>query len=124
MKRGSRLADMPPEVQAGIRQDTRKHTQHILRPPAEAVTAFLRDPERQGAWQKLESAYRASVKQRFATQRDAFDELAALARGNDVFLGCSCPTAKNPLLRQCHTWLALDFMAAQYPDLDVRWPQE
>jgi hypothetical protein len=37
-------------------------------------------------------------------------------------LGCSCPTAKNPDVMRCHTVLALRFMRAHYPALDIRYP--
>jgi hypothetical protein len=57
---------------------------------------------------------------RFADDRTPFDELAELARDNDVWLGCSCPTAKQPDVRRCHTTLALTFMKQHYRDLDVQ----
>jgi hypothetical protein len=106
----------------GVRQDTRKHTRHCLRPTAEAVADFLRDPS-DATWKKFSKAYRAAVKQRFQTNRQPFDELAELARGRNVYLGCSCPTAKNPDVDHCHTVLALQFMAERYPDLKVQFPK-
>ena len=44
------------------------------------------------------------------------------AASNDVFLGCNCPTKKNPILGRCHTYLALEFMQKKYPSLDVVIP--
>lgn len=118
MARGARARDLP----AGVRQDTRKHTRHVLRPPAEAVRAYLSNPDDE-AWKRFSAAYRAAVEERFAADRAPFDELAELARREHVHLGCSCPTRKNPDVRRCHTWLALEFMAEKYPDLDVRFPR-
>ena len=54
--------------------------------------------------------------------RRRFDELAELARNNDVYLGCNCPTQRQPDVRHCHTVLALAFLRQHYPDLDVRFP--
>ena len=66
--------------------------------------------------------YRALIAERFAADPRPFDALADLSRAGDVWLGCSCPTAKNPDVRHCHTTLALELMRAGYPDLDVRMP--
>lgn len=115
MKRGVPASRLP----AGVRQDTRKHTRHVLRPEAEAVQAYLADPS---TFPSFAARYRAVLEERFALERDAFDRLAEQARGADVFLGCSCPTAAVPDVRRCHTYLALKFMAEKYPDLDVRLP--
>ncbi len=117
MKRGSRAEELP----AGIRQDIRKHTKHVLRPEADLVAEFLTSPS-EVAWEKLARSYRSTVKERFAQGRGPFDELADLAGREDVLLGCSCPTKKNSDVKHCHTWLALEFMAEQYPDLDIRFP--
>lgn len=117
MVRGGRAGDLP----RGVRQDTRKHTRHVLRPPADAVREYLADPSDE-AWARFRAAYRATVEERFAADRAAFDELAELARREHVHLGCSCPTRKNPNVRRCHTWLALELMAERYPDLDIRFP--
>jgi hypothetical protein len=62
----------------------------------------------------------ALLEKRYPEDRAAFDELAAVAAENDVFLGCSCPTNKNPEPGHCHTYLGLQFMKAKYPGLDVR----
>jgi uncharacterized protein YeaO (DUF488 family) len=115
MKRGVPASALP----TGLRQDTRKHTRHVLRPDAEAVAAYLGG---RASWETFADAYRAVVRERFADDRGPFDALAALAREGDVLLGCSCPTKANPDVRRCHTWLALELMAAWYPDLEVRFP--
>ncbi len=115
MKRGTPASQLPH----GIRQDTRKHTHHIVRPEAEWVEAFLHG---RMSHSEFASRYSKRLHARFAEDRAPFDELAELARTNDVFLGCSCPTAAVPDVRHCHTWHALEFMAKTYPDLDVRFP--
>lgn len=118
MRRGARAAELPE----GVRQDTRKHTRHVLRPTDTMVEEYLAAPS-DAAWAKLVKRYRALIEERFAEDRQRFDELAELARTNDVYLGCSCPTKKNPSVRHCHTWLALEWMHEHYPDLDVRMPK-
>ncbi|HKO90308.1 MAG TPA: hypothetical protein VJU61_04100 [Polyangiaceae bacterium] len=117
--RGARPPDDP--LPAGVRQDTRKHTQHLLRPSAELVTQFLSQPSPKG-FSAFRAGYLALLEQRFREQRAAFDALAQLARQSEVYLGCNCPTAQQPDVRHCHTYLALGFMAKQYPGLDVRLP--
>jgi hypothetical protein len=113
----------PPEdpMPEGIRQDTRRHTKHVLRPTKEIVDAYLADPS-DAAWQQFQEAYGALLESRFQTDRRAFDKLAALAATKDVYLGCSCPTKKNPHPGHCHTYLALQFMKEKYPDLDIETP--
>lgn len=111
-------ADQLPQ---GIRQDTRRHTRHILRPEAEVVRELLADP-RPEVWRAAMDRYRAEVERRFAEDRTPFDALAELARREDVYLGCSCPTKRVPDVRMCHTWTALELMHEKYPDLDVRMP--
>jgi hypothetical protein len=108
---------LPP----GVRQDTRKHTRHVLRPPAEPVERFLARPD-EDRWREFERAYTDTLARRFAEDRGPFDALAELARGEDVFLGCNCPTAKNPDVRRCHTVLALRFFKERYRGLEVRLP--
>ncbi|WP_437483747.1 hypothetical protein WME75_43380 [Sorangium sp. So ce1014] len=103
----------------GRRYDTRKHTQHILRPTQEIVEEFLSDPSQAG-FKRFRAAYIAVLDERFAEQPGRFDALAQEARQGDVFLGCNCPTARQPDVRHCHTWLALEYFARKYPDLDVR----
>lgn len=119
MRRGAKASELP----SGVRQDTRKHTQHPLRPPAEAVTRYLASPSDE-AWRRFADAYREEVLARWRADPRLFDELAELARRQDVHLGCSCPTKKNPSVRRCHTWLALELMAEKYADLDVRFPED
>lgn len=106
----------------GIRQDTRKHTRHVLRPTSEMVERLLANARDESEWQRYAEAYRALLAERFAADRKPFDALATLAGEFVVLLGCNCPTAKNPDVRHCHTVLALEFMKQHYPDLDVRMP--
>lgn len=118
--RGRRAPDDPlPE---GVRQDTRKHTRHVLRPEAAAVTRFLADPSDE-AWSGFADEYRRLLAARRAADPEPFDALARLAREQDVWLGCNCPTAKNPDVRRCHTFLALEFLSRCYKDLTVEWPE-
>ena len=93
----------------------------MLRPEATAVRRFLAAPS-DAAWRDFAEAYRRTLGQRFASEREAFDALAQAAREGDLWLGCNCPTMANPDVRRCHTWLALEFLAAAYPDLEVVWP--
>jgi uncharacterized protein YeaO (DUF488 family) len=117
--RGKPPADT--KLPAGIRQDTRKHTRHCLRPSAEMVSQYLADPAAE-AWQEFASSYLRTLDQRWAADPTPFDDLADLAAGQNVYLGCSCPTAKNPDVNHCHTVLALKFMQQRYPALDVEFP--
>jgi uncharacterized protein YeaO (DUF488 family) len=117
MIRGASAASLPQ----GIRQDTRKHTHHVLRPTPEMVAAALGSGDA-AAWHAFARAYRTLLEARFAADRTPFDDLAALARTADVYLGCSCPTKLNPDVRRCHTTLALAFLHERYPDLSVRMP--
>ena len=118
MKRGVKREHLPQ----GIRQDTRKHTRHILRPPEDLVKAYLA-PDSELPWDSFRSQYMAVIQKRFVENAAPFDALAQLARTNIVYLGCSCPTAANPRLDHCHTWLALEFMERAYPDLEVSFPE-
>jgi len=106
----------------GIRQDTRKHTRHCLRPSPELVARFLDSPD-DATWERFARDYRSLLRKRLDTDRGPFDELATLAMTEDVLRGCNCPTQKNPDVRHCHTWLALEFMREVYPDLPVRMPE-
>lgn len=117
--RGKRTPDDP--LPDGIRQDTRKHTQHVLRPTSALVLALLDDSSPE-AFSRFARGYRVLLEQRFATERRRFDELAELARNKDVYLGCNCPTHRQPDVRHCHTVLALTFLRERYPDLNVRFP--
>jgi len=90
----------------GERQDTRwRCRKHPLRTTEAAVKRYLASPGEK-AWRELRQAY-----------------LAELARKQDVFIGCSCPTKANPRLDRCHTWLALEFMKSKYPKLRVSFPR-
>lgn len=116
--RGAPASSLP----VGIRQDTRKHTRHVLRPSADLVDSVLGANASESAWQAYPARYRAILEERWRTERAAFDRLAQMARFHDVYLGCNCPTAKQPDVSRCHTMHALAFLAERYPDLDVRLP--
>ena len=49
-------------------------------------------------------------------------DVLKMAKEKDVFLGCSCPTRKNPDVNRCHTVLALQFMKENFPELEVEFP--
>ena len=115
IRRGARAKDLP----TGIRQDTRKHTRHILRPATEEVEAYLGG---RSTWPQFAARYRALIARRFDENPEPFERLAAEATRATVHLGCSCPTKQNPDVRRCHTWLALEFMADRFPTLEVRFP--
>lgn len=117
--RGAPASSLP----RGIRQDTRKHTRHFLRPTKEIVEAVFASAGDDDAWAAYAVQYRALLDQRFSERRAEFDQLATFARWHDVFIGCSCPSSKNPDVMRCHTVLALQFMKERYPDLDVRLPE-
>lgn len=116
MRRGARSDELPQ----GIRQDTRRHTSHVLRPDRDRVDRFLGG---QIDWPTFRAAYEATIRARMAEDPDAFDALAELAREHDVYLGCSCPTKASPDVRRCHTWIALELMQQAYPDLEIRFPE-
>ncbi len=118
MTRGVPASALPD----GVRQDTRKHTRHCLRPAAEMVERYLSRPTPE-AWKEFERGYLELIERRFREDREPFDDLAQLARETDVYLGCSCPTKKNPDVRRCHTALALRFMRRRYPEVDVVFPE-
>lgn len=122
MTRGPRPAGLGP-LPDGLRQDTRKHTRHPLAPTAGLVAAALEgtDP---GRFEVFAAAYRELLAGRCAADPSPFDALAARARSGDVFLGCSCPTARQPDVHRCHTVHALRFMAARYPGLEVELPAD
>ncbi|MGI9429105.1 MAG: DUF488 family protein, N3 subclade [Bythopirellula sp.] len=106
----------------GIRQDTRKHTRHCLRPAADDVAEYLADLSPRG-WKKFSTSYLKTVQQRWQKDATPFETLAALATDDDVYLGCSCPTEKNPDVLHCHTVLALQFMEKRFPQLKIEYPQ-
>ena len=105
----------------GIRQDTRKHTRHVLRPPGELVVAYLKG-DGSVSWEDFRNQYLRCLEERLRENAVPFEKLAALARKEDVFLGCNCPTKKNPDVNRCHTVLALEFMKGQFPGLPVGFP--
>lgn len=105
----------------GKRIDTRKHTGHVLSPEPELVEALFADLNA-ASFARFARAYRELLDQRFRKQRAAFDELADLARAEDVYIGCNCPTAKQPDVKRCHTTLALQFMREKYKGLRVVLP--
>jgi len=109
------------ELPKGCRLDVRKHVRHALSPDAEAVTEVLAK-NTVAAHAAFAKRYRALLRERFAADRAPFDALAELARRGDVYLGCSCPTQKQPDVSRCHTVLALRFMRQHYPELDIREP--
>jgi uncharacterized protein YeaO (DUF488 family) len=117
--RGKRSPDDP--LPDGVRQDTRKHTRHVLRPSADLVEGLLADGSAV-SFARFERGYRELLARRFERERKRFDELAALARRENVYLGCNCPTSAQPDVQRCHTRLALAFLHETYPDLDVRMP--
>jgi hypothetical protein len=119
MYRGERPLDDPLPV--GIRQDTRWRTRHVLGPTETLVKEFLAAPHQQ-AWSKYRRAYLELLEKRFAEDRTSFEKLAELARTNDLYIGCSCPTKLNPRFDQCHTFLALRFVKRKYPLLKVQFP--
>ena len=74
-------------------------------------------------WRRRFAAdYRRLLAARRRERPEAFDALARAAREGDLWLGCNCPTARNPDVRRCHTFLALAFLSTAYPDLEVAWP--
>lgn len=105
----------------GVRQDTRRHTKHVLRPEKEMVDAILLDSS-DAAWEQFEKDYLALLESRFREDKARFEKLATLAMEQDVYLGCSCPTKKRPNVLECHTCLALGFMQEKFSDLLVRFP--
>jgi len=117
MHRGRPAEELP----SGERQDTRKHTRHPLRPTPDLVERYL---ARDIGWGTFAAEYGAIVAARFAEDPAPFDAIAEAARAGDVWLGCSCPTKRQPRVDRCHTWLALEFMSRRYPDLDVSLPGE
>jgi hypothetical protein len=119
MYRGKRPASDP--LPSGVRQDTRKHTRHCLRPTEEMVRRYLTDPVAY-SWRDFKTDYMELVRARYDQDRRPFDLLSTFAQKTDVFLGCSCPTKKNPDVAQCHTVLALEFMRARYKSMKVAFP--
>jgi hypothetical protein len=86
------------------------------------VVEYLHKPTDQ-TWENYGREYNLLLEHRFRTRRSEFDALAKLAMNTDVFLGCNCPTKKNPDVYRCHTVLALQFMKRKYPQLIVKFPE-
>lgn len=118
--RGKRPPGEP--LPRGVRLDVRKHVGHVLSPEPAMVEALLVDPADDRRAAAFARAYLALLARRYAADPTPFAELAARARTEDVYLGCSCPTRRQPDVRRCHTVLALRFLARKFPTLDVRMP--
>ena len=86
------------------------------------VETYLAEPT-DDMWRVYVKEYLFMIEERFKRDRQPFDKLAELAESKDVYLGCYCPTKKNPSPLHCHTYLALKFMKKKYPDLTVVYPQ-
>lgn len=119
--RGKRPDDDPKP--GGICKDIRKHVKHVLAPTKPMVEKYFKNPGDK-AWDKLKKEYLALLTERLKDRREEFDELAELVINNDVFLGCNCPTRKNPDVNRCHTVLALEFMKQEYPKLKIEFPNK
>ncbi len=117
--RGKRPRGNP--LPAGRRIDVRTHRRHVLSPDSSEVAALLADPS-DAQFAKYRRAYEALLVQRFAEDRAPFDALARAAQDGDVYIGCNCPTRRNPSVQHCHTTLALRFMRRKYPKLRVQLP--
>jgi len=85
IKRGAATNTLPQ----GIRQDTRKHTQHVLRPTAELVVHVLQHADDPQAWEMLRREYLAVLNARFAVDRMGFDRLAEANHISFGFVGSS-----------------------------------
>ena len=72
----------------------------------------------------LACVHLALLRTRYGSDPTAFERVAKLARDQNVYLGCNCPTKHNPDVRRCHTVLALQFMAERFPDLQIELPHE
>jgi hypothetical protein len=119
--RGKRPLHSPlPE---GRRVDIRAHVGHALSPDTKSVRAVLDDGS-DAAFRRYAEHYTAALAARFARDRAPFDALAAWAEHENVYLGCNCPTKKNPDVSRCHTVLALKFMRKKYPKLRVVMPRK
>ena len=86
------------------------------------MEALLRAPTDDEVWKAFRSAYLDLLERRFAEDPKAFEALAEQARREDVYLGCSCPTKRQPDVRRCHTALALRFFRERFDELEVVEP--
>jgi hypothetical protein len=91
----------------------------VLRPTPELVEGLLDNPGPQ-SFEAFERGYLELLERRFQEERPRFDALAELSRHQDVYIGCNCPTARQPDVSRCHTTLALGFFRQHYPDLEVQ----
>jgi len=105
----------------GIRISTLHKTEHCFAQTKEIVQVYLEKPTSEN-WDIYVKKYIALLEHRFIERRKEFEEIADLAMNNNVFIGCYCPTKKNPDVYRCHTVLALKFMKDKYPDLIVKLP--
>jgi hypothetical protein len=105
----------------GVRVDTRKHTRHVLAPTPAMVERYLAAVGDE-AWERFRLEYIQLLEERFADDPQPFVKLANQASDADVYLGCNCPTAKNPDVGRCHTVVALEFMRWRFAGLDVQMP--
>lgn len=119
--RGRRPPDDP--LPDGLRVDIRRHTRHALAPTREMVDRYLRAVSDE-TWERFRRDYLELLEDRFTQDPEPFADLASRARDVDVYLGCNCPTAKNPDVNRCHTVAALTFMGRHFPDLEVRLPRK
>ena len=118
MVRGMPASKLPK----GSRQDTRKHTKHVLRPNTALVEMFLSHPGDDEIFARFREGDLALRESRWKEDRAPFEKLAREAEQTDVWLGCNCPTAKNPLMLRCHTLQSLGFMHSRVPNLSIQWP--
>jgi hypothetical protein len=111
-----------PKAKGAQFKDTRKHTSHVLAPPTPLVKAYFQSPTLE-AWQKFQTGYLQALRERFRKTPERFEELRELATSGDYYLGCNCPTTKNPFPCRCHTIVAIEFLKELYPDLEVDFNQ-
>ena len=77
-------------VQVNVRIDRLKSAdQYQL---SEDVLEYLANPTTKD-WEAFAGRYVRRLERRFAQNRQAFDELADIAKSRDLYLGCNCPTA-------------------------------
>ena len=81
------------------------------------VEALLEDVD--AGWPAFRDGYRRLLEARWAEDPAPFEALAERARRGDAFLGCNCPTRRQPDVRRCHTALALAFMKERFGELEV-----
>ena len=63
--------------------------------PKSLFKEYLEDPS-EAAWRKFKREYSSLLELRFKEDRSSFVKFAQLAIGQDVFIGCSCPTKTIP----------------------------